>query len=131
MAKQSGSVSGRQSFRRLVGWWLANTDAEALVQSGLWEDYLAAREFYANALTSGVGAATLETTDYEFLLAADGVRDIVGVAEAVGISSMAARGKFKKLWELGLVGNKGGKIGILPWGQQALAVWEANGREVV
>ena len=76
----------------------------------------------------------LETLDYHLLLAAsgNGAHDFVAWAELCGISAAAAKGKFKKLLELGLVRQVvGGGIETTEWGARKLAQWEQRGREIV
>lgn len=122
MAKKNGENSPKQAFKRLVGFWLANTSAESLVAAGLWEDYLRAYEFYASLSGGGgISATHLNSADKEFLrAAATGIDTFESAALKLGTSSMAVRGQFKKLFELGLVWNDRGTIKITMWGREKI-----------
>lgn len=128
------NVKAKQSFRQFFAWLLAQVSMEQICAAGQERTYVAAMEYYERELGTGNTPIVLETLDYHLLLAASGggASNFVVWAELCGISAAAAKGKFKKLLELGLVRQgAGGGIETTPWGKCKLAQWEANGREVV
>lgn len=128
------NVKSKQAFRQFFAWLLAQVSMEQICAAGQERTYVAAMEYYEQVLGVGNTPVVLETLDYQLLLAAsgNGACDFAAWAELCGISTAAAKGKFKKLLELGLVRQAvDGGIETTEWGERKLAQWEANGREVV